>query len=191
MCSSWVKQPADLLRRDNRPHFDGADRGRRYLGRVRDRLVVVLGFDDVEADHLLATRGKGAGLGARRPVAHAHGGRGFRGLYRVAPLEHPFRRQLVVVVAERRLLLLHLRAVGCRHLRFVGVEQIQVFHLFSLCPEVQTGLAWARTCSLVTPSMLCTCLAWFWTAATSFASSSVCWNQPHSHSTRFCIPHLL
>src|SRR5439155_226863 len=46
-------------------------------------------------------------------------------------------------------------------------------------------------CSLVTPSMLWTVLACCCTAATSCASSSVCWAQPHSHSTRFCIPHLL
>src|SRR5438128_7200534 len=39
--------------------------------------------------------------------------------------------------------------------------------------------------------MLWTVLACCCTAATSCASSSVCWAQPHSHSTRFCIPHLL
>src|SRR2546425_10664851 len=39
--------------------------------------------------------------------------------------------------------------------------------------------------------MLWTALACCCTAATSCASSSVCWAQPHSHSTRFCIPHLL
>src|SRR6202022_969316 len=39
--------------------------------------------------------------------------------------------------------------------------------------------------------MLWTCLACCWTPATSFASSSVWSDQPHSHSTRFCIPHLL
>src|SRR2546421_1125072 len=53
------------------------------------------------------------------------------------------------------------------------------------------GLAWASTWSLVTPSMLWICLACCWTPATSFASSSVSSDQPHSHSTRFCIPHLL
>src|SRR5438874_10233864 len=53
------------------------------------------------------------------------------------------------------------------------------------------GLAWASTWSLVTPSMLWICLACCWTPATSFASSSVWSDQPHSHSTRFCIPHLL
>src|SRR2546421_67017 len=47
------------------------------------------------------------------------------------------------------------------------------------------------TGSLVTPSMLWTCLACCWTPVTSFASSSVWSDQPHSHSTRFCIPHLL
>src|SRR5205823_7872264 len=39
--------------------------------------------------------------------------------------------------------------------------------------------------------MLWTCLACCWTPVTSFASSSVWSDQPHSHSTRFCIPHLL
>src|ERR1700694_3797495 len=39
--------------------------------------------------------------------------------------------------------------------------------------------------------MLWICLACCWTPATSFASSSVWSDQPHSHSTRFCIPHLL
>src|SRR2546430_15961775 len=39
--------------------------------------------------------------------------------------------------------------------------------------------------------MLWTALACCCTAATSCASSSVCWAHPHSHSTRFCIPHLL
>src|SRR2546428_2458194 len=39
--------------------------------------------------------------------------------------------------------------------------------------------------------MLWTALACCCTAATSCDSSSVCWAQPHSHSTRFCIPHLL
>src|ERR1700694_1951127 len=53
------------------------------------------------------------------------------------------------------------------------------------------GRAWASTWSLVTPSMLWICLACCWTPATSFASSSVWSDQPHSHSTRFCIPHLL
>src|SRR3979411_3017966 len=56
---------------------------------------------------------------------------------------------------------------------------------------IQAGRAWASTWSLVTPSMLWTCLACCWTPATSFASSSVWSDQPHSHSTRFCIPHLL
>src|SRR5207237_10531757 len=80
--------PPRRLVPDNRSDFDRADRRRRHLGGVGDRLVLVLGLDHVEADDLLAAGGGGARRRLGRPVADAHGGGGFRGLDRVAALEH-------------------------------------------------------------------------------------------------------
>src|SRR5439155_25585602 len=71
-----------LLRRpDDWTNLDRADAGRRHLGRIGDRLVLVLCFDDVEADDLVAAGGDWARRGFRRSVSHANGGRGSCGLY--------------------------------------------------------------------------------------------------------------
>src|SRR5207244_3416335 len=60
-----------LGRADDWTNLDGAHCGRGYLGSVGDRLVLVLGLDDVEADDLLAAGGGRAGRRLCRSVPNA------------------------------------------------------------------------------------------------------------------------
>src|SRR5438034_6348151 len=88
------------LQRQDRANLHGAAVGRRALGGVRDSLVLVLGFDHVEADQLVTAVDEGTWGGLGGPVADTNRFGRLRALHRVAGLEHALAVDLFEVLVE-------------------------------------------------------------------------------------------
>src|SRR5688572_3420240 len=112
----------------HRPHLDRAEPRRRNARRDLDRLVQVLGLDEVVAAQLLLRLGERAIGGRRLPVPHPHRHRGLRRVERIAA---DVLACLLDVVGEREVLThdrVRLVLRPRRPVALVLVDQAQVFH---------------------------------------------------------------